>query len=294
MGDKIKIIVLTTSGDMGEHGRIAQEVRNLDYEFALLNLNNFEYSISDGKIEVEGVAIEKNDIVIPRGIFSSLHAICTFTSSLRKDGVKVFDNNLLVHKYSINKLSDFIKLAKASIPMPDSYHLHSYDKYKMAADKMGYPLIAKLTKTGKGAGIYKLDDREALEGFISSKEEEGIEASRYLLQEFIDYKYDLRVLIIGEAVFCMRRIPGEGEFRANFSLGGSVEKFELAKEDEELARKAMKAVDLEIAGVDLLITKDDKRYILEVNHTPGMLGMEEATGENITSIYLEYAIRNAK
>ena len=155
-------------------------------------------------------------------------------------------------------------------------------------------MIVKLTKTGKGAGIYKINDENALEEFISSRTEEGVEPSRYLLQEFIDYKYDLRVLIIGDRVFCMRRIPGEGEFRANFSLGGKVETFDLSKEDEELARRAMKAVDLEIAGVDLLITKDDKRYILEVNHTPGMLGMEEATGENITKIYLEYAIRNVK
>jgi gamma-F420-2:alpha-L-glutamate ligase len=290
----MRIVLLTTSGEMGEHGRIAQEVSNMGYEFKLINLLNFEYAIINGKLEIEGFSVDKGDIVIPRGIFSSLHAICTLVLTLRNDGIKVFDNNLTLHKYSINKLSDFIKLAKGGIPIPDSYHLHSYDKYQVAADKLGYPLIAKLTKTGKGAGIYKIDDGQALADFISSKEEEGIESSRYMLQEYIDYKYDLRVLIFGEKVYCMRRIPGVGEFRANFSLGGSVEVFELEKEDEELARKAMKAVDLEIAGVDLLITNDDKRYILEVNHTPGMLGMEKATDENITKDYLEYAINHAK
>jgi len=49
------------------------------------------------------------------------------------------------------------------------------------------------------------------------------------------------------------------------------------------------AVNLDIGGVDVLITPDGTRYILEANHTPGMLGMEEATGENITREYLEYA-----
>lgn len=290
----MRIIVLTTSGEMGEHGRIAQEVNNLGHEFVLCNLSGFEYSIINGEVVVEGVSIGKDDIVIPRGIFSSLHAICALISSLRKEGVRVFDNNLLVHKYSINKLSDFIKLAKAGIPVPDSFHLHSYDKYKEASEKLGYPMIVKLTRTGKGAGIYMIENDKALEDFISSKLEDGTEASRYMLQEFIDYKYDLRVLILGDRVFCMRRIPGEGEFRANFSLGGKVETFNLEKDDEDLARRAMSAVELEVSGVDLLITKDDKRYILEVNHTPGMLGMEEATGENITRVYLEYAIKNAR
>ena len=290
----MRIVILTTSTDMGEHGRIAEEVRNSGHEFTIYNLSNFEYSIINNRVSIENLSIEKNDIVIPRGIFSSLHVICAYVSSLRKDGIRVFDNSLLTHKYSINKLSDFIKLAKAGIPMPDSIHLHSFDKYITASEILGFPLIAKLTRTGKVAGIYKIDDRKSLEDFIYSNQEDGTEASRFLLQEFIDYKYDLRVLIIGDKTFCMRRIPGEGEFRANFSLGGSVELFDLESNDEDLARKAMKAVDLEIAGVDLLITNDGKRYILEVNHTPGMLGMEEATKENITGMYLDYAIRSAR
>ena len=122
----MRIVILTTSAEMGEHGRIAQEVQNLGYGFKLISLLNFEYAILDGKLDIEGFSIDKNDIVIPRGIFSSLHTVCTLVSSLRKEGVKVYDNNLLIHKYSINKLSDFIKLAKAGIPIPDSYHLHSF------------------------------------------------------------------------------------------------------------------------------------------------------------------------
>ena len=278
----MRIVVITTSAEMGEHGRIATEVKSLGWDFLLCNLNGFEYKIDRGKLVIEGFEIGGGDIVIPRGIFSSLHPICSLISCLRKEGVRVFDNNLLIHKYSINKLSDFIKLAKWGIPLPDSYYLRSFDKYQTIAEKLGYPMIIKLTKTGKGAGIYKIDSGADLQKFILSRQDEEIEASRYLLQEFIDYKYDLRVLIVGEKIFCMRRIPGKDEFRANFSLGGSVELFELDKKDQELAGKAMEAVDLQIAGVDLLITKDNRRYILEVNHTPGMLGMEEATKENIT------------
>ncbi len=95
-------------------------------------------------------------------------------------------------------------------------------------------------------------------------------------------------------MYCMRRIPKTGDFRANFSLGGSVELFPITPEIEELSKRAIKSIGLSIAGVDVLIDKDNKLYILEVNHTPGMIGMEEATGENISKIYLEYAIAHAK
>lgn len=155
-------------------------------------------------------------------------------------------------------------------------------------------MICKLTRTGKGAGVYKFDNKEDLTKFVVDLENREAEPESYLLQEFIPYKYDLRILIIGSDIFCMRRFPKKGDFRANFSLGGSVELFDLDEKGNTLAINAMQAVGIEVAGVDLLITEDNKRYILEVNHTPGMIGMEKATSKNIAKVYLEYAIKNAR
>jgi RimK family alpha-L-glutamate ligase len=159
--------------------------------------------------------------------------------------------------------------------------------------KVGYPIVCKLTRTGKGAGVYKYDSEADFARYIEKLKGWDSEARNFLLQKFVDYEYDLRVLIIGSDMFCMRRIPGKGEFRANFSLGGSVELYKLDDKGKDLARKALDAVDVKVGGVDLLIAKDGKRYILEVNHTPGMLGMEKATGKNITRKYIEFAIKNA-
>ena len=91
-------------------------------------------------------------------------------------------------------------------------------------------------------------------------------AKDYLLQEFIDYQVDLRVLAIGKKLFAMRRLPGKNEWRANFSLGGSVAPYVLEETDQKLARQAMKAVGLTIGGVDILISKNGQKYVLEVNH----------------------------
>lgn len=76
-------------------------------------------------------------------------------------------------------------------------------------------------------------------------------------------------------------------------MGGSVELFDLDDRGKDLAKRALKAVGLEIGGVDILIDENDKRYIIEVNHTAGFVGMEKATGENIAKIYLDFAISRA-
>ncbi len=292
----MRIVLATSSKGMSENGRIATEVKNLGHEFVLLDLKNLDYSIIDSELKLNGYEPQSDDIIIVRATFKFLHAIVALMNYYKSKGIRVFDNHLLEHKYSINKLTDFIQLGASGIPMPKTYHVSTFDQYYEVVESLGYPVIIKLTKSGKGKGIFKMDNKQELDAFIAENSQEGMtkEAEKYVIQEFIPYIHDLRVLLIGEHVHVMKRIPGENEFRANFSLGGAVELFDAEESDIELARKALAAVNLDIGGVDVLITEDGKRYILEANHTPGMLGMEEATGENITKEYLEYAIANAK
>jgi RimK family alpha-L-glutamate ligase len=290
----MKIVLITTRKTLDENKRIAEEAKKLHHEFVLLDLKELEYKVIGGKLIIDEFEGLNPDIVILRGIFNSIKSISSFVSGLRKSGVRVFDNNFLVQKYSINKVTDTIKLAQAGIPVPDTYHILSFDKFLPSAKEMGFPIVAKMTRTGKGAGVYKFNNEVEFTNFLKGLVKREAEPKNYLLQKFVDYVYDLRVLVIGKSIFCMRRIPGEGEFRANFSLGGKVELFDLDNKGVELALNALHAVDLEIGGVDLLIDKEDRRCILEVNHTPGMIGMEEATGQNITKVYLEYVLKSAK
>jgi RimK family alpha-L-glutamate ligase len=290
----MNIVLATTKTSLEENERIKEEVLSLGHNFSLLDISEFEYSIVDGYISSPSFAGLNPDIVIVRGIFNEIKPIAMYVKTLRSRGVRVFDNNFSEHLYSINKIADGMKLAQAGIPVPDTFHLHSYESFLASAEKIGYPVIAKLARTGKGAGVYKFDNKNALMRFLANLQKRGVEAKSYILQEFIPYVHDLRVLIIGDSVFCMKRIPGEGEFRANFSLGGSVELFDLDEAGRDLAIKALKAVNLSVAGVDMLIDGAGKRYILEVNHTPGFLGMEKATGKNIGRIWVENAISQAR
>jgi len=289
----MKIALLSTHPGLIENKRIREVVEDLKYEFQFVDLTNFGYEITDNKLNVPGITDLVADVAIVRGIFLSLKPISEAVDELRKRGTKVFDNSLLTHQYSINKITDILKLSKAGIPTPDTYYHRSFDGYTKAAQRIGYPVIVKLTRAGKGAGIYKMNDKQELEEFIVRMSEQGYVGSSYIMQEFFDYEHDLRMLVIGGRIYSMKRTPREGDFRANFSLGGSVELFKPDEETQQLALDALKAIDMTVGGVDVLIRKDGKKVVLEVNHTAGFVGMEKATGENITKKYVEHAIEKA-
>jgi len=290
----MKIALITTLPELIENKRIEEEVKNFGHEFQLVDLSDFNFLISNSSLVLKKITDLKTDMVIVRGIFISLKAICTLIYDLRKKGIKVFDNNFLNHKYSISKTTDMIKLSLAKIPVPDTAFTRNIDDYYTLSEKIGFPLIIKSSRMGKGANIFKINNKEELERMIKDIELEDKKAQNYLLQEFIPYVHDLRVLIIGDNIFTMKRIPREGDFRANFSRGGSVELFDLDEEGKKLALDALHVVNMTVGGVDILIDKDDNRYVLEVNHIAGFVGMEKATNKNIGKLFVEHTIKEAK
>jgi RimK family alpha-L-glutamate ligase len=290
----MKIGLLTTMNESHEHKRIAYEAEKLGHQFTRINLFNYKLFIGDNKVELVGLTDKDFDLIIVRGILKSIKPISAILKSLRNNGVKIFDNNFLNHEYSINKVTDLIKLAKKEIPVPKTYNVSDFGGFFDIANDLGYPVIVKSTKAGKGVAVFKANTEVELGKLVDDFQTSEKNAKSYILQEFIPYIFDIRALVIGSEVFAMQRIPKEGEFRANFSLGGSVQVFELEERDKKLAIEALAACEMTMGGVDILITKDGKRFILEVNHNAGYEGMEKATGENIAKIYLEHAIKNAK
>ena len=102
-----------------------------------------------------------------------------------------------------------------------------------------------------------------------------------LVQEYIKIDYDIRVLVVnGEVLASMRRNVMDDDIRSNASLGAKTESIELTDMERETAIKVSQLVDGDLVGVDLLPAKDrekDQPYILEVNATPGLGGIEEVT-----------------
>jgi len=288
----MKILLFTTQTKLEENQRLKEEALKLNHQIDLVDFKDFSYIVGDKNPFFLDIVKQKPDLIIFRATFQSLKILSALAGYLRKQNITVFDNHLLEHKYSIDKSVDILKLALSNIPIPKTGYSRDFSDYPKLAKKFSYPVIFKPSRTGKGIRIEKIKDEKELMATLQREEAEGREAKDFIVQEFIPYQHDLRVLVLGNKVFCMERIPRKGDFRANFSLGGSVKLFDLSENDKDLALKASQTLNLTFAGVDLLID-GDKTYVLEVNHTPGFIGMEKATGENLGKIWLEQAIEKA-
>ena len=108
------------------------------------------------------------------------------------------------------------------------------------------------------------------------------------LQEFVPHGgFDLRVLIVGERMFAMRR-RHPSDWRTNVSRGAIAERVELTAEMADLARRAARAVGAPLAGVDLLPARDGRLYAIEVNAVPGWKALAAALDVDIARVVLEY------
>ena len=123
----------------------------------------------------------------------------------------------------------------------------------------------------------------------------GLKAN-ILVQEFVKEAggADIRCLVIGgKVVAAMKRQGAEGEFRSNLHRGGSAEVVKLSKVERETAISAAKAMGLNMCGVDLLRSQNGP-MVMEVNSSPGLEGIETATGKNIAGMVFEFLEKNAK
>ena len=156
----------------------------------------------------------------------------------------------------------------------------------------GAPLVIKLLEGTQGLGVVLADNKNSAESILEAFN--GLQA-RVIAQEFIKEAggADIRVFIVdGVVVGAMKRQGKEGEFRSNLHRGGTANVIQLTDEEENAALKAAKAMGLGIAGVDLLQSSRGP-LILEVNSSPGLEGIESATGKNIANYIIKYVERNA-
>lgn len=260
-------------------------IKHLDNHATLRDLNNF-------------------DAYFFREIFSQMRHAINVTNLLKKTGQIVIDNNLTQVQYTSNKIREGIELSMNNVPFVPTLYFISLDSFfasikQLEQDLNAYPIIAKKIGSGKGMGIFLINNRKELKRFVKDFTQEhqlGEKAIKLLMfQQFISVKAEYRVFVINnEIIGAMQRIPPKGDFRANYSLGGSVKKAVVTPEMKELSLKAARACKAVIAGVDYAITEDGEEYIFEVNRTPGFKGFEQATGINIAEKLVNYVISQIK
>ena len=189
---------------------------------------------------------------------------------------------------SRDKLRSLQILATANVGMPKTV----FTNYSKEVDKIiesvgGAPLIVKLLEGTQGYGVVLAPTKKAAESMIEAFHSMK---ARVIVQEFIAEARgaDIRAFVIGNKVVgAMKRQGKEGEFRSNLHQGGSGRLIKLSKTEREMAIRAAKAMNLNIAGVDMLQSSRGP-LILEVNSSPGLEGIEKATKTDIAEKIVKY------
>jgi len=227
------------------------------------------------------------DAVIPR-----------IGASITAYGCAVLRQFEVGHVYSINesiaitrsrdKLRAHQLLARKGIGQPVTSYAHS----ARATDKLiesvgGAPLILKLTESTHGDGVLLAETKKAAEALINAFMGIG---SDFLVQEFIREAggSDIRCFVVGKKVIAaMQRKASKGEYRSNLHRGGTAEVIRLHPDERSLAVRAAQVMGLDLAGVDL-IRSSHGPLVIEVNSSPGLEGIETATGKNVADKIIEY------
>ncbi len=180
-----------------------------------------------------------------------------------------------------DKLHSLQLLSRAGVGLPTTSFAHSAQDVDGLLEVVGGPpVVIKLLEGTQGLGVVLAETRKAAESVITAFRQ--LDAN-ILVQQFIAEAAgaDIRAFVIGEEVVAaMRRISPPGDFRSNLHRGGRAEPVELSPNERAAALRAARAMGLNVAGVDLLQSHEGP-MVIEVNSSPGLEGIEAASGLDI-------------
>ncbi len=243
------------------------------------------------EVHYGGKKLDHIDAVIPR-----IGASITFygTAVVRQFemmGVFTLNESVAISR-SRDKLRSLQLLARKGIGMPITGFSRSPDDVRdLIKIASGAPLVIKLIEGTQGIGVVLAETTKAAESVIEAFM--GLKAN-IMVQEYIKEASgeDIRCFVIGDRVVAaMKRKAKEGEFRSNLHRGGSAELIKITAEERKTAVKAANAMGLNVAGVDILRSSRGP-LVVEVNSSPGLEGIEKATGEDIASMIIEFIEKN--
>lgn len=194
---------------------------------------------------------------------------------------------------SRDKLRAHQLLARRGVGQPDTSYAHSADATSDLINSVGgAPLLVKVLKSTQGNGVVLAETRKAAESLINAFR--GLEAD-FLVQEFVKEASgsDIRCFVVGDKVVAaMQRTAQPGEYRSNLHRGGTAQVIKLSPVERKLAIKAAQVMGLYVSGVDI-IRSNHGPLVLEVNSSPGLEGIEKATGMDIAGAIIEFIEKDA-
>lgn len=226
--------------------------------------------------------------ILPRIGASITHFGLTVVRQFEQAGVYSVNPSAAI-ECSRDKLRALQVLSMNKVPVPRTAFLHrKQDLIKAIEEIGGAPVVIKLIEGTQGTGVILAEDLNSAQSIVELLQ---FARQRILVQKFIAESRgtDLRAFVVGnQVVAAMRRTSSNPkEFRSNVHRGGKAEALDLPPEYEQAALRAAEVAGLSVAGVDLLETKEGP-LVMEVNSSPGLEGIEQASGVDIADLIIEF------
>ena len=242
----------------------------------------------------KSIAPSDYDVILVRPGFSADPGInSSIIKQFQLAGFHVINGYIGVFRAK-NKIRTLQMLDHFGIPVPKTHVIRDSSLLQATAAELKYPLIIKSIYGTHGKGVFIAESERSLKPiaeYLITKERGPIK-----LQEYVQEANgkDLRIFVAGKRILAsMERTAKKGEFRANFHQGGNVGSVIITDAEKEIAIKATRILGLDIAGVDILRTKNGPK-IIEVNSNPGIEGISKASGINVAKKVVDFLERRVE
>jgi len=289
----MKIAILSRNPNLYSTMRLVEVAKRRNHEVIIVDPLKCDIEIEkkNPRIHYKGEYLDDVDAIIPRiGASVTFYGTAVVRQFEMRKVFSVVESQALVR--SRDKLRSLQVLSRAGVGLPKTVFTNYTKDTDHVIDAVGgAPMVIKLLEGTQGLGVVLAETRNAATSVIEAFNGLG---ARVIAQEFIKEAggADIRAFVVGgQIVGAMKRQGKEGEFRSNLHRGGTAEIIELSDEEENTAIKAAKAMGLGVAGVDMLQSEKGP-LVLEVNSSPGLEGIEKATGRDIARDIIRYIERN--
>jgi ribosomal protein S6--L-glutamate ligase len=292
----LKIALLASNPELYSNKRIVEAAEARGHEIVFLNVEHSYMKLDAYSPEIRyrgGNILNEFDAIIPRIKPSVTFYGCALIRQFDHLGVYCLNSAEAISQ-SRDKLFASQLFSKNDIHIPITGFAKSpMDTKDLIRMVNGAPLIIKLLESTQGKGVVLAETNKAAESVINAFKSVQ---TNILVQEFIKEAngQDIRCFVVnGKVVASIQRQAEKGEFRANIHQGGKASVIKITPEEKKLALKAAKVLNLAVAGVDI-IRSNKGPLLLEVNSSPGLEGIENATGKDIANTMIMAIERKLK
>lgn len=286
--------MMARNPELYSHRRLIEAAEARDHTLEVINTLRVTMNITSRRpaLYLNGAKLPNYDAVIPRiGASITFYGLAVLRQ-FELMGVFALNDSVAIGR-SRDKLRSMQLLAEAGVGLPVTAFAHDPKQTDQVIEMVGgAPVVIKLLEGTQGIGVVLAETNNSARSVIEAFRGANV---NILVQEFIKEagNSDIRVIVVGgKVVAAMERSGAAGDFRSNLHRGGSSRSIKISPEERSTAVRSAKRLGLNVAGVDLLRSNHGP-VVMEVNSSPGLEGIEKATGVDVADKIIQLIEREA-